>query len=292
MENVINYYYNLYPLDIKKIDDDFHFIADNNYYILSLIFDDINDIKQIINELNKTNFLYHLLVLNKDNEFTVNYNSNNYALFKVRVDQNYQMQYDELPLVNIKSTNDWALIWSSRIDYYESQFFELDCNKDIINSMQYYIGLSEIAISYYNTIKDNYSNEVYSISHKKNSSPVNILKFLNPANMIIDLSIRDFSEYIKESFFNDILTNNDILNLIKKYNFNDTMANYFLDRLLYPSYFFNIYDNYIENKEISEELFEIIKKAQEYELLLNEIYFELISKYRIIFNCWIFKSQH
>lgn len=292
MENVINYYYDLYPLEIKKINDDYHFKIDNDYYILSLILDDIEDVEHIIDELNNTNILYHLLIYNKEGNLIVNYENNNYALFKVRINLENNEVYKELPLVKVKSNNNWGLIWSKRIDYYESQFSELEFDKDIINIMQYYIGLTEIAISYFNTIKDSYNDEMYSIGHKKTNSPINTINFYNPANMIIDLSVRDLSEYIKESFFNDILTDSEILNIINNYIFNDTMANYFLDRLLYPSYFFNLYDDYIENKEIDNKLFDIIKKSQEYEILLNKIYLNLISKYKIIISCWIFKFQH
>ena len=39
--------------------------------------------------------------------------------------------------------------------------------------------------------------------------------------MCKDLIVRDVAEYIKASFFEDILTNNEILNLIDRINLNE-----------------------------------------------------------------------
>ena len=84
--------------------------------------------------------------------------------------------------------------------------------------MDYYISLAEIAISYFNTLSEIYNENTltFTLSHHIVTSPIDKYMFYNPSNMCFDLSVRDIAEYIKESFFNDILTNYEILSLIDK----------------------------------------------------------------------------
>ena len=62
-------------------------------------------------------------------------------------------------------------------------------------------------------------------------------------------------------------------------------------RLLYPSYYFDIYENIMNNNELEENLLPIIKKVEEYELFLKNSYLE-ISKYTEIDKIeWIIKKE-
>ena len=109
--------------------------------------------------------------------------------------------------------------------------------------------------------------------------------------MIIDLNVRDIAEYIKMSFFEDILTDSEILTIVNNLNFNNIMANMFLVRLIYPSYFFNLYDQYIESREVNKKMFLYMKKSHEYESLITKIYSRLLIKNDIKAYMWIFKVQ-
>lgn len=292
MENILNYYYQLNIIDIKK-KDYYYLLTTDEYeqYIFNEIIDS-NELKENLDYLNNTNVLYDLLILTKEGNITINYNDKEYALFKVRNNENLNI----LSFSNLITTGKlkWGSLWSNRVDYYLEQIAEVVEQKEIKYAMDYYISLAEIAISYFNTLSEIYNENTltFTLSHHIITSPIDKYMFYNPSNMCFDLSVRDIAEYIKESFFNDILTNYEILSLIDKINLNESLANYLLVRLIYPSYIFKLYDNYIETKELNNKFYEYMKKSREYETLLSTIYNKLKLKYSIKAYIYFFKDQY
>lgn len=292
MENILNYYYQLNIIDIKK-KDYYYLLTTDEYeqYIFNEIIDP-NELKENLDYLNNTNVLYDLLILTKEGNITINYNDKEYALFKVRNNENLNI----LSFSNLITTGKlkWGTLWSNRVDYYLEQIAEVVEQKEIKYAMDYYISLAEIAISYFNTLSEIYNENTltFTLSHHIVTSPVDKYMFYNPSNMCFDLSVRDIAEYIKESFFNDILTNYEILSLIDKINLNESLANYLLVRLIYPSYIFKLYDIFIETKELNKKFYEYMKKSREYETLLSTIYNKLKLKYSIKAYIYFFKDQY
>lgn len=292
MENILNYYYQLNIIDIKK-KDYYYLLTTDEYeqYIFNEIIDS-NELKENLDYLNNTNVLYDLLILTKEGNITINYNDKEYALFKVRNNENLNI----LSFSNLITTGKlkWGTLWSNRVDYYLEQIAEVVEQKEIKYAMDYYISLAEIAISYFNTLSEIYNENTltFTLSHHILTSPVDKYMFYNPSNMCFDLSVRDIAEYIKESFFNDILTNYEILSLIDKINLNESLANYLLVRLIYPSYIFKLYDIFIETKELNKKFYDYMKKSREYETLLSTIYNKLKLKYSIKAYIYFFKDQY
>lgn len=292
MENILNYYYQLNIINIKK-KDYYYLLTTDEYeqYIFNEIIDS-NELKENLDYLNNTNVLYDLLILTKEGNITINYNDKEYALFKVRNNENLNI----LSFSNLITTGKlkWGTLWSNRVDYYLEQIAEVVEQKEIKYAMDYYISLSEIAISYFNTLSEIYNENTltFTLSHHIVTSPIDKYMFYNPSNMCFDLSVRDIAEYIKESFFNDILTNYEILSLIDKINLNESLANYLLVRLIYPSYIFKLYDIFIETKELNKKFYEYMKKSREYETLLSTIYNKLKLKYSIKAYIYFFKDQY
>lgn len=292
MENILNYYYQLNIIDIKK-KDYYYLLTTDEYeqYIFNEIIDS-NELKENLDYLNNTNVLYDLLILTKEGNITINYNDKEYALFKVRNNENLNI----LSFSNLITTSKlkWGTLWSNRVDYYLEQIAEVVEQKEIKYAMDYYISLAEIAISYFNTLSEIYNENTltFTLSHHIVTSPIDKYMFYNPSNMCFDLSVRDIAEYIKESFFNDILTNYEILSLIDKINLNESLANYLLVRLIYPSYIFKLYDIFIETKELNKKFYEYMKKSREYETLLSTIYNKLKLKYSIKAYIYFFKDQY
>ena len=291
MENILNYYYQLNIIDIKK-KDYYYLLTTDEYeqYIFNEIIDS-NELKENLDYLNNTNVLYDLLILTKEGNITINYNDKEYALFKVRNNENLNI----LSFSNLITTGKlkWGTLWSNRVDYYLEQIAEVVEQKEIKYAMDYYISLAEIAISYFNTLSEIYNENTltFTLSHHIVTSPIDKYMFYNPSNMCFDLSVRDIAEYIKESFFNDILTNYEILSLIDKINLNEALANYLLVRLIYPSYIFKLYDIFIETKELNKKFYEYMKKSREYETLLSTIYNKLKLKYSIKAYIYFFKER-
>lgn len=292
MENILNYYYQLNIIDIKK-KDYYYLLTTDEYeqYTFNEIIDS-NELKENLDYLNNTNVLYDLLILTKEGNITINYNDKEYALFKVRNNENLNI----LSFSNLITTGKlkWGTLWSNRVDYYLEQIAEVVEQKEIKYAMDYYISLAEIAISYFNTLSEIYNENTltFTLSHHIVTSPIDKYMFYNPSNMCFDLSVRDIAEYIKESFFNDILTNYEILSLIDKINLNESLANYLLVRLIYPSYIFKLYDIFIETKELNKKFYEYMKKSREYETLLSTIYNKLKLKYSIKAYIYFFKDQY
>ena len=294
MESVINYYYGLISNNIIKKDDYFIIESDNNKYLFAELIGSIEEVKNIIDILNRTNIKYHLLVLTKEGKEYITYQEKNYCLLKIRCNEKDKISLLTFEQTKTTSQCNWADIWSKRVDYYENQIEEVIKDANIKYILNYYIGLTEIGIYYHNVLKDLYNNNdlIYTVSHKKTSSPQNPLNYYNPLNMLIDLQIRDLAEYFKMSYFNDTLTEYELLNLIDNLKFSEPMANYFFLRLLYPSYFFNLYDKYIDNEEINNELIECIKKSKDYESLLSKVYSRLKINNDIKIKLWCFKFPH
>lgn len=292
MENIINYYYGLVILNIEYRDEYYLIKTSDDEYLLSQLHESVDELKEIIDILNNTNIMYHLLVYTKDNELSFNYEDKDYVLLKKR-DVNNPNINDFTKIILPGKTN-WGTIWSNRMDYYETQVNEVVNNNDLKYIMNYYMSLTEMCILFFNNLEEIFDEKekIYSISHFQNNSPIDINLFYNPANMFIDLNIRDLAEYIKISFFDDILGQSEILNIVDHLVLNNSMANYFFLRLIYPSYIFKLFDNYIETKEITPQLDLYIKKNKDYESLLSNVYNRLIINHDIKANFWFIKVQH
>lgn len=292
MKSILNYFYNINVIDIDKYKDYFIVKTDEDEFLLSEIYD-FDLLKKIIDYLNGSNVLYHLLIYNKENDIVFNYEDKNYALFKVRFDKDYQENIFSFSNLILTGKCNWGEVWSNRVDYYYQQVDEIIILNEVKYIMNYYIGLAEIAITYYNNLANIYNiNDLkYVISHMVINSPIDLYYFLNPTNMCIDLCIRDVAEYIKYSFYNDILTNEEIIMIISKLELNDALANYFLVRLIYPSYIFRLFDNYIETGVVDNKLYSYVKKSREFESLLGNIYLFLKNKFDIKAFIYFFKFQ-
>ena len=179
--------------------------------------------------------------------------------------------------IYIKDDLNWKKMWKEKIDYYELQIQEngLKCTL-LKQSFPYYLGLSETAINLLNYV--NYKNINYCISHKRIEKIDNLY---NPINIIIDNKSRDIAEYIKLKFFSDDLVLEEIIGIINKKIFTKDEIILFLSRLIYPSYYFDIYEKIYKNKEYEKDLNKIIKKNVEYETFLKQIYNKIKLSYTI-----------
>ena len=200
-------------------------------------------------------------------------------------------------ILNVKNDklyrNNWAKLWEEKVDYFEYQISKLGKDKKVVlNSFSYYIGLAENAISYVNeTYKKYFNNDKLTLSHKRLFSPNYSLNYYNPLSFIFDYKPRDIGEYIKMSFFYDDITIEEVENFLIKQDFTNFEANMLIARLLYPSYYFDIYEQVMNNHAKEDTLINIIDKSSSYEEFLNKIYKILNKKNPLIYIDWIFKNQ-
>lgn len=290
MRNAIRYYYNIYSDDIIKSKNNYRIIVDNNLYYLVKYEGNINMLSNIYDYLVKHNIYCHEIIINKDNSYITNIDNNNYILIKVYCVVS-KINYTDILNYNIlmdKGKCHWKELWMSKIDYYEYQMNQYRKKyPNLYKSFHYYCGMTESAIMLVDTVNnklfDNY------IEHNRIYKNITTTYFYNPLNMIIDVKVRDIAEYFKEQFFyveNPIISVNNYIDYIKLTN---DEAILFIARLIYPSYYFDIYDEIVQDRFVDDKINTITNKVNEYEDFLSEIYEYIKLKYKIPEIEWLIK---
>ena len=263
------------------IDNYYEFNYNNNYYRLYITnegyniynYNNIyNNNKELIN-----NTLMSEIILNKDKNIITTYNNINYILLKINCNINKNITLEEIDYLsktkivnNIKSN--WGLLWSKKIDYLENLISENGKKyPQVVNSFNYFVGMSENAISYYNNIEiDN--NMMYYISHKVLRPTDKVDSLYNPLNIIYDYRVRDVAEYIKNSFWTD---NHNIYNELNNYLYKNNLSlnevKLLISRVLFPSFYFDMYEEIFNYNKEEKILNNIINRIDEYEEYLDSI---------------------
>ncbi|MBE6154535.1 MAG: hypothetical protein E7163_03045 [Firmicutes bacterium] len=306
MKDSINFYYNFNISEVEYWGNTYRFLLNNSYsYFVPLkrTNEELEDIVNISKELKARGLEVHDILLNKFGKIVTNVYNENYILLKPLND--IYEEYDISDIINLNKKlilspnksklyrNSWSRLWSEKIDFFEYQIHELGKDKKIIlNSFSYYIGLAENAISYVNSTINNYKpndNDKICLSHRRINYPNYKLNFLNPISFIFDLEIRDIAEYIKSSFFYGDDALNNLRLALKLNNFSVYSLQLLYARLLYPCYYFDLYEKIINEEESEECLIPVIEKNKEYEKFLKNAYYE-ISKYASIERVeWLLK---
>ena len=288
MKSTINYYYNLFPIDVVKQDEFFYFwINEEKYYFVPF-----NNNKIVVEKIYKKLLLerkkVNNLILNKDSSITTFYKGKEYALLMVNCIENECVGLEDFSFVKMDEMPvNWSEIWMNKIDYLEYQVSQRALGKDnILNSFGYYVGLAENAIQYYNML--NIKDFSVGIQHKRVFSNNYEINYYNPINMLIDYDVRDIAEYIKFSFFDSKMDENKIFSYINNLNLNNIMMNLLFVRLIFPTYYFDHYEKLINNEENEIILLNIINKAKQYEEFLKDFYLYFEKKYVLFKIDWIF----
>ena len=308
MKETLEYYYGLDIESIEELDGKYHFKIENQDYFFVFYnrgIEELEDIINVSNEMVKKGINVHKILINRNNSFLTKVGEYNYILFAV---SNLNEEYDifdmvkiseKLVLNNNKSNlyrNNWGTLWSEKIDYFEYQVRELSIEKEVVkSSFSYYVGLAENAISYVNNTNMKYGGDAYRIvlSHRRVFYPNYKLNYLNPLSFVFDLEVRDIAEYLKAMFFKkdvgfwlDELSSYLKIRHLSLYEYQMLYA-----RLLYPTYYFDVYEGVMNKNGDEEQLVNIIKKCDSYEEFLKKAYLE-ISKYAKIDKVeWII-NQH
>ena len=278
MNNFVDYFYNMRVEKVLFNKKHYSFMYNGYLYRIYPVDNNIN-INTIVN-INKR-LLGHTLVseiiANKDNNYVSFYNGQNYILIRIYANINKNITLEEIiflanSLYTEKFKINWGMLWSKKIDYLEELINENGKKYPIIvNSFNYFVGMAENAISYYNDIKieDNYK---YVISHKNIRFNDTIEVLYNPLNIIFDYRARDIAEYIKNAFF---INNSNIYNELNEYmNVNGlsiTDVKLVVARLMYPSFYFEMYEDILIDNDDEKIIVPIVDRLTEYEKYLASI---------------------
>lgn len=278
MKNALNYYYNLNIETIHQKNKNYYFKINNSQFLLlEYLEDDVNEIYNLNIYLTQI-FKFHKIILNKDNSPLTIINEKKYILLEL-IDYNNNLTINDIIKINnipinknLKfKQNDWFSLWVNKIDYFEYQINQIGKKYPLIReSFNYYIGLAENAISLMKTVKN--ENIYLSLSHKRINTAFDLY---NPLNLIIDIRVRDICEYLKYNFFENKDILNDLNNFLHYNNLSNDELLCFLARMLFPTYYFDLYEKIIKNEIKEEEIKKIIFKANKYEEILKYIYLNI-----------------
>jgi spore coat protein YutH len=170
----------------------------------------------------------------------------------------------------------WFDLWTKKVDYLEYQMSQFSKRFPIlIDSISYFVGLAENAISYIkNTSIDVKATPLdeFVVSHRRIEKDATLYDIYNPLNLIVDHKVRDLSEYIKVNIFNDKNIWEEI-HLYFKFNvFSPYGIRLLYGRLLYPTIYFDTFEDIIDRKCEEETIVPIIKKISDYEEFLSDIF--------------------
>lgn len=298
MKDTISFYYNIDIDTLEEKDGKYHFKYQNRDFFFVFFnrnLEELEDLLDCISEMQKKGIDVHGILINKDNSILTKINEYNYILFSVN---NCSETYDIFDIIDMNNKltlnnynskiyrNNWENLWMQKVDYFEYQIRELGLDKQVIkNSFSYYIGLAENAISYVHNVKLKYPSQgTIVLSHRRIFYPNYKLNYLNPLSFIFDLEVRDIAEYLKAMFFSED-DESEVLEELKSflkikrltiYEYNMLYA-----RLLYPSYYFDIYEEVMNKERSEEDLLKIISKNENFEEFLKKAYLE-ITKYAIL----------
>ena len=273
MKNYINYYYNINVVNIQQKGKNYYFKINDKTYNFIVVLE--NSITKNTYELNSylvcNNFPVHKIILNVNNEIISKINENLYVLLeltekKVELNLNNVFLYNNINIQNYKMrTKDWGMLWSEKLDYFEYQISQIGKKYPILReSFNYFLGLGELAISIVNNTDRN--RIYYSLSHKR------IEDLCDPLSLIIDIRVRDVCEYFKYKFFNNENIDDELNFFITNNSLMENEKNLFLARMLFPTYYFDMYEKIIKGEIEEIEIKKIIVKVNDYEKNLRKIY--------------------
>ena len=305
MKNTLNYYYNL-RIDklIKNSNNYYFYINDSEYHLIKWErpMEDANLIFKLNVKLLSRGVMVHQMILNKDKQVITLINNEAYILLKILKYKSDMVSLNDIDYIWKHTYNidydkslyrdNWVKLWCDKMDYYEYQINQLGKEYPILcNSLSYYIGLGENAISYLvNNLKND--NKMVVVAHKRIKIDNGSFEFYNPMNFIIDNRMRDLSEYIKNSFFNNKFNYDEIESFLDHNNINDDEYICLFSRLLFPTYYFDAYDDIINKKDNEEKILPILDRVNDYEVFLFNIYNYIVYKKKVHLEPleWLFKN--
>lgn len=273
MKNVILYYYNLNNISLTRYKNKILVKNDNDFYWFELV-ENIDEVKRQY-ELTKNQEEYYDFVPNKEKSIFTRYKDNYYVLLKVKENKGDILDRIIKPIeVDVRDeVKLWKELWIRKSDFIEYQMKHIaNKYKTIDESIDYYIGLVEVSIQYLSYNEKKQEEKRYLV-HKR----IDKRNFYNPLNVKVDIKERDLAGYLKLLFMEEDYTEDDISRIIDRANLSFDERIRLFARLLFPSYYLDVYDLVVSCDAGEDELKKVILRNEEYELFLRMI-FKLLNK--------------
>lgn len=282
MKEFIEYNYDLRCDDLAILNNLLYFRHLDKFYIISNFNRDEVEFEKVLNYLISNNLKSLKVVMNKNGSYISEFNGKKYVV----MESDCENEIIDFPICIgglINENNYWNEIWENRVVQLEKHKSELSLNKDIFYILNYYIGLIEICIYNYNLLIRKYGQKNgLSIQHNRIEFPMYSFSYYNPVNYLFDFEFRDFAEYLKMRFFYSDFSTDEAISVIDNYNFDNFSINMFFVRLIYPTYFLELYDMQNKNNVYSDLFYDLLKKSSQYENFILKLITTMSSKYEII----------
>lgn len=281
MNELLKKYYGLEIDYYRKYKDGIVFFINGDYYyffktVLEQL--EIDNLYKLYLFVKSQKIILHDFIFNNDGSLL----SEEYILIKLNyligdININDVLKFNILVNETFDLKKEFRKEWMDRIDYIERQVLELSNNLLINNSLDYFVGIAEVLLSFYN---DNYheSNDNY-VVHSSFKS-LNTIDFYNPTNLSVGNKYKDIISYIKIN--NDWNLLNDVLNVS---NLND--RNYIFVRLSFPFEYFYVVNELLIDEIVEQKLLNIINGIDDYENYLKRL--EEYFGYKVFY--WIKKDN-
>lgn len=292
MKNSIMYNYNFSNISLLKCKSGYKFKYNNNLYLFQKVMN-VDEALEIF-ELVRDSKIYYSFVFNKDKSIFTYVGSYVFVLLKTNdnkiSDINKFILLNDVPIVDSTkfklNRSNWGVLWENKQDYFEYQMKHLKGKYMLVDrTFDYFTGLCENAISYFNNNilnKANLEKKLF-ICHDR----ITTESFFNPLYLVIDYRARDISEYLKFLFFSGKSHDFDVLNFLSNIKFDRDDWILVFCRMLYPSYYFDVYEQVVNGIYKQDELDHIVSLVENYELFLKEIYVYLKNNYDIPSVDWL-----
>lgn len=287
LKNAINYFYNMIIDDIHQNNKMYYFDYLDSHYVLVMYDGEVGLLQDIYNlhiEVLRRGIYVHQIILNKDGGVATLINGVPYIMMKLHYSDRDIVFDDLIPFFNCYydgnsnlGRSNWESLWTNKIDYLEYEISQLgQKHPEIRDSFSYFIGLGETSIQLVNMInsrgKDNSIMAVHSISHDRIRHDDTLFDLYNPLNLVVDYRIRNIAEYLKHRYFDGHNIENELNNFLVYNDLNQDEYLLFFARMIYPTYYFDLYEDIISGAKSSDELKKIINRVNDYQLLLQSIY--------------------
>ena len=153
----------------------------------------------------------------------------------------------------------WFDKWIFRFYYIENEYKSIKGKYLLLDdSINYYMGLLKLSISFVKEYRD-----------KKMLSFINHISLLekdyfNPTNVIVDIMERDVGEYLKIIYFSGEYVNFDYDDFFSWCSVNGYNFNLIIGRVLYPNYYFELFDKMCSGVYEEDKLKKIISNCSDF----------------------------
>ena len=222
------------------------------------------------------------VVVNNMGVIVTKINESDYILFKLQINDNYLVTANDIlkfgipinmndKLLRMLDTSNWDNMWINKVDYFEIYINEnYSDHQNYIWVYNYYIGLAELAISLFRDANRRWNDKDFLVlSHKRIKCRDTNIEFYDLTNIIIDQRVRDIAEYYKDQIMENRFDYQSFCVTMAKMKLTKKEAQLFIARLLFPTYFFDKFEDCL-NCSLELDIINQILKGIE-AALVNEI---------------------